>query len=483
MLNRTGRESASQADVGAPARTTARGWVAPMAFVVSLLCSLALGAGFAHSAEARGVGLARGEATLATPTESVLVKARLRPCQRGQRLKLRVGSEKLVARLPRAGRLRRRWELVRPEGRVRWRHRVVTRGGDCPDRLRPARLAFAPVAGRDDRATAERTAAPTAAPPEAPTAARTRLSGGPVAFGSAINAAALQSDSAYAAAATRFGSWTAENEMKMESLVPKATLGMPTYDFRTADLLVDRARAQGSDVYGHALVFKKQIPNWVRNWRWTRDSLRAFLRDYIQTVMGRYRGRVGSWDVVNEPLNADGAMNKSSFWYEHLGPSYIADAFHWAKAADPDAVLYLNEVLDVSNPIADGTYELVRELRAQGVPIEGVGFQTHVQADQTILTEQNFYENYKRFADLGVKVSVTEMDVETTGPGQEALQATVFGNAARACARVPACERFAVWGVTDRYGWLGDKAALPIDANYGLKPAWTAIADALAPRG
>jgi endo-1,4-beta-xylanase len=231
------------------------------------------------------------------------------------------------------------------------------------------------------------------------------------------------------------------------------------------------------------LVFKNQVPEWLRNANLPADKLRAFLRDYIRTVVGRYKGRIHSWDVVNEPLDEGGRYDETTFWASRLGPSYIADAFRWAHEADPSATLYLNEVLDVAGPMADGAAALVADLRAQGVPVGGIGLQTHVEASQSVLTEDAFQQTYERFAALGVKVAVSEMDVALDSPLAEPRQAEVFANAATACARVPACERFTIWGVSDRYSWLGaQKMGLPIDGGYRLKPGWAAIAGALAAR-
>lgn len=447
--------------------------------LVTVLISLLLAAGPLDAAQADRASLSRGRAVLKAPSDAVSIQARVRHCQRGRRLTLVLGQQVVRVRLPRSGAVRHRWRVSLGAGPVRWRARVATGRRRCAKRLSRGALVF----------TARRTDLPVApARPELPApraVAAGPVSGPPVALGAAIDTAALDSDAAYAAGSARFGSWTPENALKMEPLVPDTTLlGAPRYRFATADALVDRALAEGRHFHGHALVFKNQIPAWVRERRWKEGELRSFLREYVGTVVRRYRGRIASWDVVNEPLNHLGRFDDSTFWARSLGPSYIADAFRWAKEADPEATLYLNEVLDVANPVSDGIYDLVRSLKAENVPVEGVGLQTHVQARQTVLTEQAFFDIYTRFAGLGVKIAVSEMDVETAGPVDAMTQAQVYGNAARACARVPACERFTVWGVSDRYSWLGSqKAALPIDGEHQPKPAWSAITEALAARG
>jgi endo-1,4-beta-xylanase len=447
----------------------------PLLVVLALLIA---GGSTPDEAHAKRAPISGDRATLATPADTLSLQARLRRCQRGRTLTLRIGRRTLRTRLPRQSTsIRRRWRVRLAAGPVRWRARIAGSRRGCSTRLAAGSLVFA--SGRSHTPSV-------AQPPVPPRVvdAAAPVAGPGIAFGTAIDTVALQGDAAYAATSARFDSWTPENAMKMEQLVPATSLlGAPEYRFSIADAFVDRARREGRQVHGHTLVFKHQIPQWVRDRQWTEDELRSFLREYVTTVMGRYRGRIASWDVVNEPLDHAGRFDGSTFWARKLGESYIADAFHAARAADPDATLYLNEVLDVANPVSEGVYALVQRLKAEGVPIDGIGLQTHVQARQRVLTEQAFYDIYSRFAALGVKVAVSEMDVETAGPGEAELQTQVYGNAARACARVPACERFTVWGVTDSHSWLGaDKAALPIDGAHRLKPAWTTITDALAGR-
>jgi len=216
--------------------------------------------------------------------------------------------------------------------------------------------------------------------------------------------------------------------------------------------------------------------------------MRAAMEDHIATVAGRYSGRVGSWDVVNEALNEDGTL-RGSFWLQTLGPSYIADAFRFARQADPDAKLFINDYnVEGQNAKSDGLYNLVSDLQAQGVPIDGVGLQGHLIVGQT---PGDIQANIARFAALGVEVRITELDIRMTLPVDDAKlaqQADDYRGVIDACLAVPGCTGITTWGFTDKYSWIpgffdGQGAALPFDENYNPKPAYDALHAALAGGG
>ena len=128
---------------------------------------------------------------------------------------------------------------------------------------------------------------------------------------------------------------------------------------------------------GHTLLWHEQLPAWITQGTWTRATLEPVLKQYVQTVVAHYRGKVDSWDVVNEPLADDGTL-RQNLWYRVIGPDYISLALQWARQADPNVKLFINDY-GAERPSAkrDGLLRLVNDLRSRGVPLDGVGFQAH----------------------------------------------------------------------------------------------------------
>ncbi len=281
-------------------------------------------------------------------------------------------------------------------------------------------------------------------------------------------------------AAREFNALTPGNAMKWGSVEP--TRG--SFDWAEADRIVDFAEANGQQVRGHTLVWHSQNPNWLTNGTWTAAELRQLMTDHIATEVGRYRGRLATWDVVNEPFNEDGTY-RQTLWYNGLGADYIAEALTAARAADPSADLYINDYnVEGVNAKSTALYNLVRDLKARGVPIDGVGLQAHLILGQVPSTLQ---QNIQRFADLGVDVAITELDIRMNLPsdsGKLAQQAAEYKQVVNACVAVDRCVGVTVWGFTDSDSWIpdtfpGQGAATPYDENYAPKPAYYAIAEAL----
>ncbi|MFF0309183.1 endo-1,4-beta-xylanase [Streptosporangium sp. NPDC004379] len=305
-------------------------------------------------------------------------------------------------------------------------------------------------------------------------------------IGTAVATGQLANEPSYRTiAATEFNQITAENAMKWESTEPNPN----QFTFSGADAVVAFAEQNGQQVHGHTLVWHSQTPSWVENLDAT--GMRSAMNNHIAKVVGRYADNpvVKSWDVVNEAFNEDGTM-RDSFWYRKLGSGYIADAFRAARAADPDAKLCINDYnVEGVNSKSTGMYNLVKTLRGQGVPIDCVGFQGHLSLQYGFPGQVK--ENVQRFADLGVDVRFTEIDIRMKTPrdsSKDAQQATYYRNIMDACLAVSRCVGVTIWGFTDKYSWVpdtfpGEGAALPYDENYGRKPAYTAIHDALAAGG
>ncbi|MER7926348.1 endo-1,4-beta-xylanase [Streptomyces sp. NPDC096057] len=281
-------------------------------------------------------------------------------------------------------------------------------------------------------------------------------------------------------AGAQFSSLTPGNAMKWGTVEP--TQG--SFNWSEADQIVAFAQAHHQQVRGHTLVWHNQNPSWLTNGTWTSAQLSSLLQNHISTEVGRYKGQITAWDVVNEPFNEDGTY-RSTLWYDGLGANYIAQALTWAHTADPAAKLYINDYnVEGVNAKSTALYNLVKSLKAAGVPIDGVGLQAHLIVGQVPATLQ---QNIQRFADLGVDVAITELDVRMALPADSAKleqQKADFKSVTAACVAVTRCVNITVWGFTDSDSWVdstfpGYGAATPYDANYAPKPAYYGISEAL----
>lgn len=306
----------------------------------------------------------------------------------------------------------------------------------------------------------------------------------PVPLGAAVRDDALASDAPYRSAlASDFRSATPENELKMEAVHPQPDI----YSFERADGIVGFARSRGLAVRGHTLLWGEQLPRWVTSpvMPWTRSSLREVLRRHVTTVVGHFRGRIDTWDVANEVVRADGSRS-STIWQRTIGDDDLDVAFRAARAADPGARLVLNDNgIERAGAHQDGVVRLVRDLRARGVPVDGIGIQAHLDPGSGV-TASDLDRTMSRFAALGVRVEITEADVPRSPPLTPAAtvaQAETFAQAADACWQHAACDRFTVWGVTDAHSWRGaDTGAVLVDGTGHPKPAYAAVRAALAGR-
>jgi endo-1,4-beta-xylanase len=271
----------------------------------------------------------------------------------------------------------------------------------------------------------------------------------------------------------QFSAVSPENEMKWYAVEP----ARGEFTFDAADAIVEQAREAHQKVRGHTLVWHAQLPQWVQ--RLGPTQLRDAMHDHIRRVMGHYKDDVHVWDVVNEPIGDDGGLRNSVF-LRRLGPGFIAEAFRAARAADADAKLYLNEIgAEGIGPKSNRLYEVVRELRRQGVPIDGVGFQTHANLKGL---PDSFVANMQRFRRLGLEVAITEADVGLALPPDEAklrAQARIYAQIVRSCLAV-GCRSLTFWGFTDGRSWISETqagmgAATLLDEELRPKPAFAAV--------
>lgn len=280
-----------------------------------------------------------------------------------------------------------------------------------------------------------------------------------------------------------FNMLVAENAFKWDSI----HADRDTYNFADTDAMVAFAEANGMKVRGHTLVWHNQLPGWLTNGNFTRDEVITLLHDHINAVMSRYKGRILAWDVVNEGIDdATGGLRTASFWYQKIGPDYISIAFEFAHEADPDAKLYYNDYsAEDMGRKADAVYALLRDMKAAGVPVDGVGWQMHLLNGFRI-TDAN-RQNAERLAALGLEMMVTELDVRGRLPLSAMdlqTQAESYREVADFCLRQPSCKALVMWGFTDKYSWIpsffpGMGGALIFDASYQPKPAYQSLQAAL----
>jgi endo-1,4-beta-xylanase len=311
--------------------------------------------------------------------------------------------------------------------------------------------------------------------PDSLAAAAARLG---ILFGSAANPAVLKGDPAYAAAvAAECSLLVPEGVLK-----PAYTRADPNgFDFTDADRLAVFAAAHAMSLRGHTLVWYQSIPAWVPSALIAPADVRAeFLREVTEPVR-HFRGRMDSWDVVNEVINVPDAQPgglRKSFWLEKLGPDYIAEAFVAARAADPGALLVINEYgieadLPAHQAKRDALLGLLRALRRDNVPVGAVGIQAHLVAGAPF--DPAVFDRFlAAIHDLGLQVLVTELDVtDRTVVARNATRDSIVADTIAAflavALRYPVTT-VAAWGLSDRHSWLGG-------AGWGRRP------DGLQPRG
>jgi endo-1,4-beta-xylanase len=297
-------------------------------------------------------------------------------------------------------------------------------------------------------------------------------------IGTAVRADVLKRNRAYReVAAAQFSTVTPENTMKWDFIEPSRG----EFDFDPADGIVGRAREAAQKVRGHTLVWYFQLPDWVK--KLEPAQLRAATREHIRRVVDHYKHDIGVWDAVNEPITDHGRIRASAFERD-LGPDFIADALRTARTGDADAKLYINEIgAEGINPKSNRLYELVRDLKARGVPIDGVGFETHTNLKGL---PPDFVANMRRFKALGLDVAITEADVALRLPATDAKlrrQADIYAQIVRSCLAVP-CSSLTFWGFTDGRSWIpetqpGMGAATLLDEQLRPKPAFFAVQRAL----
>ncbi|KAJ7618171.1 endo-1,4-beta xylanase [Mycena polygramma] len=314
-----------------------------------------------------------------------------------------------------------------------------------------------------------------------------KANAGKLYFGSATDNPELP-DAAYVAIlknTSEFGQITPANSMKWDATEPSNGV----FSFTNGDVIASFAKANGQLLRGHNLAWFQQLPSWVNSV--PTAQVGSVLTTHVTTV-------VDAWDVVNAP---DDGTFRSFVFFDALGSSYIAMALTAARAADPAAKLYINDFNIETRPFlnwsagakATAMLNLVKELQAANVPIDGIGMESHLIVGE-VPEASAFISNWEQFTALGIEIAVTELDVRMTLPSTPALlaqQKIDYQNVVSACKAVAKCVGVTIWDYTDEFSWVpgtsashhfflcafpGQGAACPWDENLVRKPAYDGIA-------
>jgi len=284
-------------------------------------------------------------------------------------------------------------------------------------------------------------------------------------FGAAIAAGRLNDSTYTRILNTEFNSVTAENEMKWDATEPS----QGRFTYTNGDRILNQGLSNGSKVRGHALLWHAQQPGWAQTL--TGTALRNAAINHVTQVATHYKGKIHSWDVVNEAFadGNSGARRDSNL--QRTGNDWIEAAFRAARTADPNAKLCYNDYnTDGINAKSTGIYNMIRDFKTRGVPIDCVGLQSHLGT--TI--DSTYQANIQRFADLGIDVQITELDVQ-----QGSNQANIYTTVTRACMAITRCTGITVWGIRDSDSWRTGANPLLFDNNGNKKAAYTAVLNAL----
>ncbi|MFE0526097.1 non-reducing end alpha-L-arabinofuranosidase family hydrolase [Micromonospora parva] len=288
-------------------------------------------------------------------------------------------------------------------------------------------------------------------------------------FGAAVAANKL-GDSAYTTILNReFNSVTPENEMKIDATEPQQN----NFTFGNADRIVNHATSRGWKVRGHTLAWHSQQPSWMQGMEGS--ALRSAMLNHVTRVATYYRGKIHSWDVVNEAFEDGNSGARRNSNLQRTGNDWIEAAFRAADAADPNAKLCYNDYNTDNWTWAktQAVYNMVRDFKSRGVPIDCVGFQSHFNANSPY--NSNYRTTLSSFAALGVDVQVTELDIEGSGT----TQANTYRNVVNDCLAVARCNGVTVWGVRDCDSWRSGGTPLLFECNGNKKAAYNATLEAL----
>ncbi|CAN5816715.1 endo-1,4-beta-xylanase [soil metagenome] len=306
----------------------------------------------------------------------------------------------------------------------------------------------------------------------------------PFPVGASLSVSLMKNNAKYNGVVTKeYNSITAENAMKFGALHPSEN----TFSWSDADYLVDYAIANNKRVHGHTLNWYTSLPTWVTNFVGDSVAWENLLKTHIQTVVTHFKGKVSSWDVVNEAFNDDGTL-RSSIWVQHLGTDYIARCFQYAHEADSTVLLFYNDYgNEYSSAKRTAITNMINDFKSRKIPINGIGMQFHMTYTQS---DANIIAAINEAAATGLKVHISELDIRLNNNKDKtaftatlaAEQAAKYKSVVQNYKAIPVNQQYGIttWNVGDADswipGWLGVADwPLPFDANYLRKPAYRAM--------
>jgi endo-1,4-beta-xylanase len=317
-------------------------------------------------------------------------------------------------------------------------------------------------------------------------------------IGAAIASGQL-SNSGYTGAASDFNFFTAENEMKWDTVESSQN----SFNFAPGDTVANFASSKGGKLKGHTLVWHSQLPSWVGS----ASDVKAAMINHITKTMTQYKGKVFSWDVVNEAVyvtdkstgmgnaklrdNSTGATGDHSPFVDKVGKDYIDIAFQTAHQVDPGAKLFYNDYSSEGmNDKSNFIYEMVKSMKDRGIPIDGVGMQMHIGTPNATVTAAQFKQNIDRLAALGLEIQISEFDINGCDAEKtDAYMATTYHEIVAACVAQPKCTAITFWGINDGGSWLNGFAeakcngksarALLFTDSFAKKAVYNSVRDAL----
>lgn len=294
--------------------------------------------------------------------------------------------------------------------------------------------------------------------------------------------------------AGEFSMITPANSMKMNLIQP----AQGVFDFTDTDALVAWAQQNSLEFHGHPLVWHTQAPTWLTGGTFDRDQMIAIMYAHIDALMGRYVGKFPYWDVVNEAIDYfNGAWTfRPTIWHDRIGDDFMDLAFTHARAADPNAKLLYNDynIEQKGNAKADKVFEVIKDMKTRGIPIDTVGFQGHyfIESDGNtangLPNMQAIRDNMARYAEIGVDVQITECDFRIGKPlddNKTQVQNKFYADLMQVCIDAPNCSHLTVWGLSDADSWVPstfkdyDYAHL-FDTNLMPKPDYFAMSQVFA---
>ncbi|MEI7422139.1 MAG: endo-1,4-beta-xylanase [Bacteroidetes bacterium] len=310
-------------------------------------------------------------------------------------------------------------------------------------------------------------------------------------IGAAMSFSTFSNSSSLNIVKEEFNSITCENAMKIAATQPTAN----GFDFSQADSIVAFSLRQGKRIHGHTLIWGNSLPSWVTNFKGDSLAWENLMKTRIQTMVTHFKGKVKSWDVVNEAFNDDGSLRrfalnssqKDNLWCQKLGFDFIARCFQYAHEADPDVMLFYNDYgQEYSSKKNSAIIAMVSEFKRRGIPIHGIGIQMHTNLERPDLDIKNAIQI---MASTGLIIHISELDISInksqtlSQPTDNLLeqQKQKYKSIAEYFKLVPSSQRYGItmWGITDATTWISNDWPLLWDKNYGKKPAYSGFSEGL----